>query len=99
MFEEIADDDLWKNQEEWILKSWNFYKNYGVHTLTIEDGTEIYMLAERRFIQKQIDESGSHDGCKKDILEENEYGKEFSNPFMADSLPKAIWFSTHHALQ
>nr|GFD16883.1 hypothetical protein [Tanacetum cinerariifolium] len=47
MFEETADDDLWKNKEEWILKSWNFYENYGVHTLTFEDGTEIYMLAER----------------------------------------------------
>nr|GEV60040.1 hypothetical protein [Tanacetum cinerariifolium] len=47
MFEEKADDDLWQNQEEWILKSWNFYENCGVHTLTLEDGTEIYMLAER----------------------------------------------------
>nr|GEY49968.1 hypothetical protein [Tanacetum cinerariifolium] len=97
MFEEITDDDLWKNQEEWILKSWNFYENYEVHTLTLEDGTKIYMLAERRyplaketldrmlalrliaeskseavfdllrFIQKKIDESGSHDGSEKDL--------------------------------
>ncbi|GJS17849.1 hypothetical protein Tco_0412321 [Tanacetum coccineum] len=67
-------------------------ENCGVHTLTLEDGTEIYMLVERkypliketlermmslkliaesasdgaydllRFIQKQIDEAGSHDG-------------------------------------
>ncbi|GJT29819.1 putative ribonuclease H-like domain-containing protein [Tanacetum coccineum] len=90
------DDDLYKNQEEWILKSWNFYDNCGVHILMLEDGTEFYMLAERRypltketlkrmlalrliaeskseaafdllrFIQKQIDESGSHDGiCQK----------------------------------
>nr|GEZ54194.1 hypothetical protein [Tanacetum cinerariifolium] len=47
MFEETADGNLWKNQEEWILKSWNFYENCGVYTLTLEDGTEIYMLAER----------------------------------------------------
>nr|GEU34683.1 hypothetical protein [Tanacetum cinerariifolium] len=67
MFKETADDDLWKNQEEWILKSWNFYEHCRVHTLTFEDGTEIYMLAERRFIQKQIDESGSHDGSDKDL--------------------------------
>ncbi|GKC88043.1 hypothetical protein Tco_1148692 [Tanacetum coccineum] len=26
-------------------------------------------------------------------------GKDFSNPLMADSLPKTIWFSTHHASQ
>nr|GEZ70626.1 hypothetical protein [Tanacetum cinerariifolium] len=53
-------------EEEWILKSWNCYEKCGVHTLTLEDDTEIYMLAERRFIQKQIDESGSHDGSEKD---------------------------------
>ncbi|GJR75132.1 hypothetical protein Tco_0087497 [Tanacetum coccineum] len=97
MFEENADDDLWKNQEKWILKSWNFYENCGVHVLVLEDGTEFYMLAERRypltketlermlalrlivdseseavfdllrFIQKQIDEFGSHDGSEKDL--------------------------------
>ncbi|GKB87151.1 hypothetical protein Tco_0959423, partial [Tanacetum coccineum] len=68
-----------------------------VHTLTLEDGTEIHMLVERkylltketlewmmslklipefasdsayyllRFIQKQIDEAGSHDGGEKDL--------------------------------
>nr|GEV11592.1 retrovirus-related Pol polyprotein from transposon TNT 1-94 [Tanacetum cinerariifolium] len=85
MFKETADDDLWNNQEEWILKSWNFYENYGVHTLTLEDGTEIYMLAERSeavfdllsIIQNQIDESGSHDGssccCKPPILNHNKF--------------------------
>ncbi|GKE30624.1 hypothetical protein Tco_1446008, partial [Tanacetum coccineum] len=97
MFEANAEDDLWKNQEEWILKSWNFHDNCGVYILVLEDGTEFYMLAERRypltketlermlalrliaeseseaifdllrFIQKKIDESGSHDGSEKDL--------------------------------
>ncbi|GJU96067.1 hypothetical protein Tco_1320823 [Tanacetum coccineum] len=49
MFEANAEDDLWKNQEEWILKSWNFYDNYRVHILVLEDGTEFYILAERRY--------------------------------------------------
>ncbi|GJV52849.1 hypothetical protein Tco_1448590 [Tanacetum coccineum] len=49
MFEANAEDDLWKNQEEWILKSWNFYDNCGVHILVLEDGTVFYMLAERRY--------------------------------------------------
>ncbi|GKA06620.1 hypothetical protein Tco_0685844, partial [Tanacetum coccineum] len=49
MFEETADDDIWKNQEKWIIKSWIFYKNYGVHILALEDGTEIHVLAERRY--------------------------------------------------
>ncbi|GJS92693.1 hypothetical protein Tco_0799661 [Tanacetum coccineum] len=79
------------------LKSWDFYENCGVHTLIPEDGTEIHMLADRkypltketlekmmslklvaesasdsaydllRFIQKQIDDSGSYDGSEKDL--------------------------------
>nr|GEZ04619.1 hypothetical protein [Tanacetum cinerariifolium] len=133
MFKETADDDLWKNQEEWILKSWNFYENCRVHTLTLEDGTEIYMLAERRypftketlermlalrliveceseavfillrFIQKQIDESGSHDGSEKDLKElagpkQTAFGKDILNPLIVDSLLKTIWLSVHHVI-
>ncbi|GJS20644.1 hypothetical protein Tco_0449276 [Tanacetum coccineum] len=79
------------------LKSWDLYENCGVHTLILEDGIEIHMLAERkypltketlermlslrlvagtasedaytllRFIQKQIDEHGRHDGGEKDL--------------------------------
>ncbi|GJV39184.1 hypothetical protein Tco_1417624 [Tanacetum coccineum] len=49
MFKETVDDDIWKNQEKWIIKSWTFYENYGVHILALEDGTEINMLAERRY--------------------------------------------------
>nr|GEV32564.1 hypothetical protein [Tanacetum cinerariifolium] len=49
MFETNAEDELWQNQEEWSLKSWNFYENYGVHILILEDGTEIHMLAKRRY--------------------------------------------------
>ncbi|GJS68627.1 hypothetical protein Tco_0683192 [Tanacetum coccineum] len=49
MFDANAEDELWQNQERWNLKSWNFYENCRVHTLTLEDGTEIYMLAERKY--------------------------------------------------
>ncbi|GJW94584.1 putative ribonuclease H-like domain-containing protein, partial [Tanacetum coccineum] len=49
MFESNTDDELWKNQEEWNLLSWEFHENYGVHVLRLEDGTEINMLAERRY--------------------------------------------------
>ncbi|GKB45059.1 hypothetical protein Tco_0890001 [Tanacetum coccineum] len=48
MFEANAEDELWQNQEGWNLKSWDFYENCRVHTLTLEDGTEIHMLAERK---------------------------------------------------
>ncbi|GKA83201.1 hypothetical protein Tco_0789949 [Tanacetum coccineum] len=87
----------YENQERWNNKSWNFYEKCGVNSLTLEDGTEIHMHAERkypltketlermmslkliaesasdsaydllRFIQKQIDEAGSHDGGEKDL--------------------------------
>ncbi|GJX53603.1 hypothetical protein Tco_0281972 [Tanacetum coccineum] len=49
MFESNADDELWKNQEEWNLQSWVFHENCRVHVLRLEDGTEINMLAERRY--------------------------------------------------
>ncbi|GJY02575.1 hypothetical protein Tco_0360727 [Tanacetum coccineum] len=129
MFEETTDDDIWKNQEKWIIKSWTFYENFRVHILALEDGTEIHMLIERRypliretlkrmmelrltaksedeavfdlliFIQKQINEFGGQDGNIKNWLVQKQtaFGKDFSNPFTADSLLKTIWFSTHHA--
>nr|GEU88419.1 copia protein [Tanacetum cinerariifolium] len=50
MFEADAEDELWQNQEEWSLKSWNFYENCRVHILILEYGTEIHMLAERRLM-------------------------------------------------
>ncbi|GKD66601.1 hypothetical protein Tco_1308709 [Tanacetum coccineum] len=32
-----------------VMQSWVFYKNCEVHTLTLEDGIEIHMLAERKY--------------------------------------------------
>ncbi|GKF38131.1 hypothetical protein Tco_0118192 [Tanacetum coccineum] len=69
MFDANIKDKLWQNQERWNLKSWNFYKNCRVHTLTLEDAESTSDSAYDllRFIQKQIDEAGSHDGGKKDL--------------------------------
>ncbi|GJS15860.1 hypothetical protein Tco_0410332 [Tanacetum coccineum] len=52
-----------------------------------------------RFIQKQIDEFGNQDGNIKNwqVQKQTVFGKDFSNPFIADSLLKTIWFLTHHA--
>ncbi|GKE91679.1 hypothetical protein Tco_1572774 [Tanacetum coccineum] len=116
MFDENTEDELWQNQERWNLKSWNFYENCGVHTLALEDGTEIHMLAERKYqltketlermmSLKLIAESASESAYNllryQELAspEQMASGKDFSNPLMADSLPKTIWFSTHHALQ
>ncbi|GKC70962.1 hypothetical protein Tco_1116845, partial [Tanacetum coccineum] len=55
MFDANAEDELWHNQERWNLKSWDFYENCGVHTLILEDGTKIHMLAERNYpLTKEI---------------------------------------------
>ncbi|GJX68730.1 hypothetical protein Tco_0304457 [Tanacetum coccineum] len=49
LFETNKDDELWKNQEDWILKSWTFYENCRVHILLLEDDTKIPMQAEKRY--------------------------------------------------
>ncbi|GKG20927.1 hypothetical protein Tco_0380728, partial [Tanacetum coccineum] len=84
-------------KKDGILRARIYYEICGVHTLVLENGTEIHMLAEKkylltketlkrllslrlvagttsedgytmlRFIQKQIDEYGSHDGGEKDL--------------------------------
>ncbi|GKA84953.1 hypothetical protein Tco_0806607 [Tanacetum coccineum] len=48
-FIELHNDDIWKNQEKWIIKSWTFYENCRVHILALEEGIEIHMLTERRY--------------------------------------------------
>ncbi|GJS60492.1 hypothetical protein Tco_0655276 [Tanacetum coccineum] len=49
IFDANTEDEHWQNQERWNLKSCNFYENCRVHTLTLEDSTEIHMLAERKY--------------------------------------------------
>ncbi|GJT56467.1 putative reverse transcriptase domain-containing protein [Tanacetum coccineum] len=106
MFEETTNDDIWKNQEKWIIKSWTFYENCRVHILALEDGTEIHMLAERKYplIRETLERmmelrltAESEDIENWLVQKQIAFGKHFSNPFTADSLLKTIWFSTHHA--
>ncbi|GJV62849.1 putative ribonuclease H-like domain-containing protein [Tanacetum coccineum] len=72
MFEETADDDIWKNQEKWIIKK----RRYPLIRETLERMMELRLTAESegeavfdllRFIQKQIDEFGGQDGSEKDL--------------------------------
>ncbi|GKF69119.1 hypothetical protein Tco_0202176 [Tanacetum coccineum] len=48
-FETTTPEGVDLNQERWNLKSWDFYENCEVHTLILEDGTEIHMLAKRKY--------------------------------------------------
>ncbi|GJS98704.1 hypothetical protein Tco_0819874 [Tanacetum coccineum] len=38
-----------KNQEDWKIIRWRLNESSGVHTLELEDGTMLHMLAERRY--------------------------------------------------
>ncbi|GJT91231.1 putative ribonuclease H-like domain-containing protein [Tanacetum coccineum] len=114
MFDANTEDELWQNQERWNLKSWNFYENCGVHTLTLEDGTEIHMLAERKYpLTKEtlkrmmslnlIVESASESAynlLSKELAspKQTALGKDISNPLIVDSLLKTIWLSMHHVI-
>ncbi|GJX62260.1 hypothetical protein Tco_0295160 [Tanacetum coccineum] len=49
MFEETVDDDIWKNQEKWIIKSWTFYENCGVHLLGLTDVLNFTCLRKKRY--------------------------------------------------
>nr|GFC71799.1 hypothetical protein [Tanacetum cinerariifolium] len=56
-----------------------------------------------RFIQKQIDKSGNHDGSEKGLKElaspkQMALGKDISNSLIVDSLLKTIWLSVHHVI-
>ncbi|GKD00803.1 hypothetical protein Tco_1171077 [Tanacetum coccineum] len=96
MFESKADDELWKNQEKLNLQSWEFHENCRVHVLRLEgvitDDDTVFDLL--RFIEKQIAELE-----KFEVHKQMACGKDFSNLFMVDNLPKIIWFSTHLASQ
>ncbi|GJW91064.1 hypothetical protein Tco_0168617 [Tanacetum coccineum] len=99
MFDANAEDELWQNQERWNLKSWDFYENCGVHTLRLEDGTEIHMLAERKYpltketLKRMLSLSKELASPKQTAL-----GKDISNPLIVDSLLKTIWLSMHHVI-
>ncbi|GJV76216.1 retrovirus-related pol polyprotein from transposon TNT 1-94 [Tanacetum coccineum] len=46
---ETSNDAFWKNQKDLEIVRWRLNESLGVHTLELEDGTMIHMLAERRY--------------------------------------------------
>ncbi|GJX54130.1 putative ribonuclease H-like domain-containing protein [Tanacetum coccineum] len=101
MFGENIDNDLWKNQEEWILKSWNFYENCGVHILCRKC---THWLVQKQMVFGKdksnpliVDSFLKTIGFSIHLVVYNEEltipeqmatGKGISNPLMAGSLPK-----------
>ncbi|GJU89486.1 hypothetical protein Tco_1301909 [Tanacetum coccineum] len=70
----------------------------GVYQIVREDGTNIvYGVNGPKDELEKSTMSNKH----KDWLvqEQTALGKDFSNPLMADNLPKIVWLSTHHIFQ
>nr|GFA12055.1 hypothetical protein [Tanacetum cinerariifolium] len=40
---------VWQDQHKWRVRSWKLYNFPGVHVLELEDGTVLYMLADREY--------------------------------------------------
>ncbi|GJS18550.1 hypothetical protein Tco_0413022 [Tanacetum coccineum] len=80
----------------------NCYGQVLVHTLTLEDGTEIHMLAERKYplIKETLERMLSLKLLAESLASPRQtaLGKDFSNPLMADSLSKTIWLSINHVV-
>ncbi|GKD30726.1 hypothetical protein Tco_1241504, partial [Tanacetum coccineum] len=95
MFEEpLSTDPIWSLLGQQRIISWRYYTTCIVHYLNLES-SDIYMLTERKYpLTVKSTMSNKH----KDWLvqEQTALGKDFSNPLMADNLPKIVWLSTHH---
>ncbi|GJT98402.1 hypothetical protein Tco_1093920 [Tanacetum coccineum] len=53
MFEPSAEDEIWKNQEDYTLISWQLFDSCGVHSLLM-DTVYIHMLVERTYPLTQL---------------------------------------------
>ncbi|GJR21970.1 hypothetical protein Tco_0970497 [Tanacetum coccineum] len=100
MFDANAQDELWQNQEGWKRKCPLIKETLKrMLSLMLVAGTaseDAYTLL--RFIQKQIDEYGSHDE-ELASPKQTALGKDFLNPLIVDSLLKTIWLSMHHVIK
>ncbi|GJS21417.1 retrovirus-related pol polyprotein from transposon TNT 1-94 [Tanacetum coccineum] len=79
-----SEDSVWSLPMHIPIVNWRYYDSCNVHCLNLHNTTNGY----------QSTMSNRH----KDWLvqEQTTLGKDFSNPFMADNLPKIVWLSTHH---
>ncbi|GJZ31383.1 hypothetical protein Tco_0576430 [Tanacetum coccineum] len=89
MFEEpLSTDSIWSLPGQQRIICWRYYDACRVHCLNLESA-DIYMLIERKYpLSAESTMSNRH----KDWLvqEQTALGKDFSNPFMADNLPKIV---------
>ncbi|GJX60046.1 putative ribonuclease H-like domain-containing protein [Tanacetum coccineum] len=106
-----TEDAVWNLTHQQKVLSWRYFHSCVVHCLTLE-AAHIYMLTEVKYplpsrvcqamLEKKLlgdrKDEFTMSNRHKDWLvqEQTALGKDFSNPFMADNLPKIVWLSTHH---
>ncbi|GKD22731.1 hypothetical protein Tco_1224434 [Tanacetum coccineum] len=101
MFNPNDEDEFWNTQQDWNV-SWIFYENCGVYVLRLEDGTEINILAERKYpltkntLQRMMDLEAKMEVRRIfEFQKQTAFGKDKSNPLIVDSLLKTIKLSIH----
>ncbi|GKB74172.1 hypothetical protein Tco_0935584 [Tanacetum coccineum] len=104
MFDPPSEEDaIWKLPHQQQILNWRYFHSCSVHCLTVE-AAHIYMLTEVKYplpprvckamLEKKLlgdrkDESTMSNRHKDWLVQEQTaLGKDFSNPFMADNLPK-----------
>ncbi|GKC02982.1 hypothetical protein Tco_0994592 [Tanacetum coccineum] len=112
MFDPPSEEDaIWKLPHQQQILNWRYFHSCSVHCLTVE-AAHIYMLTEVKYplpprvckamLEKKLlgdrkDESTMSNRHKDWLVQEQTaLGKDFSNPFMADNLPKILdenWFT------
>ncbi|GJS96412.1 hypothetical protein Tco_0803380 [Tanacetum coccineum] len=83
-YEDSKDDDPISDGTDIV------YTNFGamLKDITRDDLTELYRIVMNRY---------GVNGLEVELeKEQTALGKDFSNPLMADNLPKIVWLSTHH---
>ncbi|GJU75845.1 putative ribonuclease H-like domain-containing protein [Tanacetum coccineum] len=102
MFNPDDENEFWNSQQDWDIVCWKLHeKKYPLRKevlmqmlkLKLESEEDSTMALELiRFIKKLLAE---HKNWL--VHKQTACGKDFSNPFMVDNLPKIVGFSTHLA--
>ncbi|GJV56613.1 hypothetical protein Tco_1457618 [Tanacetum coccineum] len=115
MFDPPSEEDaIWKLPHQQQILNWRYFHSCSVHCLTVE-AAHIYMLTEVKYplpprvckamLEKKLlgdrkDESTMSNRHKDWLVQEQTaLGKDFSNPFMADNLPKILTIGLQKANQ
>ncbi|GJS68949.1 hypothetical protein Tco_0683514 [Tanacetum coccineum] len=93
MFNQSGNDEFWNAQQNWKIVSWKLHirnrrRQYYGNTMALE------LI---KFVKKILAELESEEHKNWLVHKQTACGKDFSNPFMVDNLPKIVRFSTHLA--